>query len=181
MKGINKWGVIVLGIILVGVGIWLLMRAQTLSLYDPTSQTGIVNSESQKVTNEKEKNTEALGISSLLFDQDNISINIDLSKIKIQPAFNLAIGPVLEKKLSPNKKFLYFTTAQGGGSASFMYDIQSKIVYYLGNNIRGTGEWNAAGLLEVVNKEEFEENSGVTLSTYQSVNATTPWKMVAVR
>ena len=109
------------------------------------------------------------------YQKDNIDVSFNLNEVNITPAFDLEIGKVSEMKLSPNEQFLYIATAQGGGTASFVYSLENEKVYYLGNDARGVAEWQADGKLKVENKGQFGEDAGKLLSVYESVSSAEPW------
>jgi Domain of unknown function (DUF4157) len=109
------------------------------------------------------------------FLYEDIHLNFNLNEIGTEPKFDLLIGRVSEMILTLNQDFVYIATAQGGGTASFIYDLEHKQAYFLGNEIRGLGRWLPDGRLEVVNKEEFGENIGAVTSIYRSVDSEEPW------
>lgn len=97
------------------------------------------------------------------------------SDITIEPALNLAIGPTIHTELSRDQKYLYVATGQGGGTASFIYDIEAKKAYFLGNNAHDVGDWLSDGRIEVRNYQQFGEEIGKIESIYRSVSSSQPW------
>jgi len=109
------------------------------------------------------------------FQKDEIKVNFNLNKVEIIPDFNLSIGPVIKTMLSPNEKFLYIATGQGGGTASFIYDIKNNKTYFC-QGAKDVGEWLDDGRLEVVNYEHYD-NAGKIINKLQSIDSSKPWEL----
>jgi hypothetical protein len=104
--------------------------------------------------------------------EGDVEVHFAWEDVVIEPSFSNSIGPVLEKSLSPNKKYLYVATGQGGGWASFIYEIGTNKVHFL-RGPRDVGHWLSDGRLEVVGSYVFESLH----PTYRSESQSEPWKI----
>jgi len=106
---------------------------------------------------------------------DSKPVFFNWSDITIEPAFDLKIGPTIRTELSRDQKNLYVATGQGGGIASFIYEIEERKGHFLGNNVRSEGQWLLDGRLEIRNRQQFGEEVGKVEEIYRSVSSSQPW------